>query len=60
MFNLIGKRTYLTLIVIVLHQLAKLGGVDIPNEQISQSVDVVLALMAGIFRYFATQKTDKK
>ena len=55
-----GYRTYLSALAIVLHQvLNQLGLVDITGEQISAFVDVLLAMLALLFRYFANRGEAK-
>ena len=51
-----GFRTYISVILIVLHQVLKLIGVDVPEESLSIAIDVVLAIAAGVFRLFARPK----
>jgi uncharacterized membrane protein len=51
-----GFRTYITVILLVLHQVLKFIGVDIPEQNLSIAVDVVLAILAGIFRLLARPK----
>lgn len=51
-----GFRTYISVILIVLHQILKLLGVDIPSENLSVAVDVILAVLAGVFRLLAKPK----
>lgn len=49
-----GYRTYLTLIVLILHQILKLLGLEpIPNDKLTIMVDTFLLILAGIFRKFA-------
>ena len=52
-----GYKTYITLIVLIVHQGIKLLKLDpIPDEQISIAVDVLLGIVAGIFRKVAKPK----
>ena len=51
-----GFRTYISVILIILHQVLKLIGVDVPEESLSIAIDVILAIAAGIFRLFARPK----
>lgn len=50
-----GKRTYITLSVLALHQLAKIYGIDIPDETLSALIDVLLSGIAAYFRNRATE-----
>lgn len=52
-----GKRTYIALGAIVIHQILKSAGIDIPDESISTLLDVTLTCSAGLFRYLANQET---
>ena len=51
-----GKRTYIAASVIVIHQLLKLFGYDLPQEQLSSSIDVIAGIGAFIFRSLAQPK----
>lgn len=51
-----GKKTYLAASGIVLHQALKLSGVDLPGEDGSAIIDVVLAILAFVFRMIAKPK----
>lgn len=53
---LAGFRTYISVILIVLHQVLKILGIDIPEENLSIAVDVILAIAAGVFRFVAKPK----
>ena len=57
---LIGYRTYLTVIVMVLHQVLKLKGIDVPSETLSLALDGVLGGLAIIFKYLADQRNAAK
>ncbi len=49
-----GYRTYLTLIVLVIHQILKLIGLEpIENDKLTIMVDTLLLILAGIFRKLA-------
>ena len=53
-----GYKTYLTLIVLIVHQGMKLLKLDpLPDEQVSIAFDVLLGIVAGIFRKVAKPKT---
>jgi hypothetical protein len=55
--SIIGKRTYAMILLFVLKNvLAWLGIVEIPSEELSAFVDVLLVILAGVFRYFANRK----
>ena len=47
---LIGYRTYLSALMIISHQVLKVAGVDIPQENLSTALDVVLSILVMIFR----------
>jgi len=51
-----GYRTYLTLIVLVAHQILKLLQLDIDDQTLSTTIDTVLLIIAGIFRKLAKPK----
>lgn len=49
-----GYRTYLTLIVLIIHQILKLFGLEpIEDDKLTIAVDTVLLILAGIFRKLA-------
>lgn len=49
-----GYKTYITLIVMIAHQAMKIMKLDpIPDDQLSIVVDVLLGILAGIFRKMA-------
>ncbi len=50
-----GYRTYLMGILIVLHQILKTQGIDIPQENISIALDVLLGIGTVIFRKLANK-----
>jgi len=55
-----GYRTYITLAVLTLHQiLNQLGFTEYTGEQISAAIDVLLAVLAFIFRWLATSAPAK-
>ena len=47
---LTGYRTYLAVILIIVHQGLKYLGLDIPDANISMAIDVFFAILAAIFR----------
>jgi len=52
-----GKRTYLTLAILLMHHILRdFFGIDIPHEDLSKAIDVFLILLAGFFRFLATRK----
>lgn len=56
---LIGYRTYLTIIVMVVHRILIANGIDIPSEQLSIAIDVLLGILAAYFRMIAKPKGEK-
>lgn len=54
---LAGKRTFIAAGVIIFHQILKLCGYDLPQEQLSTAVDVIAGIAAFIFRALAKPKT---
>ena len=55
-----GYRTYITLAVLALHQILNaLGFTEYTGEQISSAIDVLLAVIAFIFRWLATAEPTK-
>jgi hypothetical protein len=58
--KVVGKRTYLSALAIILHQiLNQMGLKDITGDQISIFIDVGLALFAMLFRYLAERRVKK-
>ena len=53
---LTGKRTYIAAGVVVIHQILKLVGYDIPQEELSSTLDVVGGIAAFVFRMLAKPK----
>ena len=53
---LAGKRTYISLGVIFVHQLLKTLGYDLPQEQFSSAIDVLSGIAAFFFRAIAKPK----
>ena len=50
-----GYRTYITLLVMILHQILNyMGFVEYTGEEISAAIDVILAIIAFFFRKAAT------
>lgn len=45
-----GYRTYIAAGVVVLHQVAKLAGFDVPEESLSMFIDGLFGLLAIFFR----------
>ena len=54
---LTGKRTYISAIALILHQIIKVVApdYDVPQENLSTAIDVVLGLMVLIFRKLANK-----
>ena len=51
-----GYRTYITLAVMILNKVLQgIGFVDYNSEQVAQAIDVILAVVAFLFRYKATK-----
>lgn len=48
-----GKKTYTTAGIMIGHQALKAAGLDIPEQNISIVVDVVLAILTMVFRKVA-------
>ena len=48
-----GKKTYAVLIVGVIHQGLKAAGVDVPQENLSVTIDVLILVFGMIFRAMA-------
>lgn len=53
---LIGYRTYLTIIAMVVHRILVADGIDIPSEQLSITIDVLLGILAAYFRMIANKR----
>jgi len=51
-----GKKTYLAASVLVIHQILKMAGYDLPQEQFSSAIDVVVGAAAFFFRMIAKPK----
>lgn len=51
-----GKRTYITLVVLVAKEILSAFGISIPDESLSTAIDVALVIGAGVFRYLAKGK----
>lgn len=48
-----GYRTYIVAVALILHQVLKLSGIDIAEENISNAIDVVLGIGVLVFRKLA-------
>ena len=58
--RIVGNRTYLSGLAIMLHQLLNQAGlVDITGEMVSAFIDVGLAICVLIFRYLANREPAK-
>jgi len=51
---LTGYRTYISAGIIVIHQIAKLLGYDVPEETLSLAIDTIASIAAIFFRSKAT------
>lgn len=51
-----GYKVYITVIVLILRQVFKLFGYDVPNDQLSIAIDVILGFLIALFRYVAKPK----
>ena len=51
-----GKKTYFAASVLVIHQILKMAGYDLPQEQFSSAIDVVAGAAAFFFRMIAKPK----
>ena len=52
-----GYRTYLTLVVLVVNKILQaMGFVEYSSAEIETAIDVILAVVAFVFRYLATKK----
>ena len=57
MNKLVGNRTYISAIAIMLHQLLNAAGLkEITGDQVSAFIDVLLAICVLIFRYLANRE----
>ena len=57
MGKVVGNRTYLSGIAIMLHQLLNQAGlIEITGEQVSAFIDVGLAICVLVFRYLANRE----
>ena len=54
-----GYKTYITAIVLIVRLVFKHFGYDVPNEQISIAIDVVLGFLIMVFRTMAKPKAIK-
>ena len=45
-----GYRTYLSAGIVVIHQIAKIAGYDVPEETLSVAIDSLAAIAAIFFR----------
>lgn len=50
-----GYRTYLSAGIVVVHQVLKAAGVDLPEENLSITVDVLASIAAMFFRWKAAK-----
>lgn len=48
-----GKKTYAVLSVGLIHQALKVGGIDVPQENLSVTIDVLSLILGIIFRGMA-------
>lgn len=55
--KLIGKKTFLSLVLLLAHQGLKAFNMDvIPDEQLSQFVDTLLIILAGVFKHVGNKR----
>lgn len=57
---LTGYRTYLTVITMVVHQILKANGIDIPDTTLSVGIDTFLGICAGYFKHVADKRNKTK
>ena len=53
--KIIGNRTYLMGAALILHQLLKATGIDIPQESVSLLLDGILSVGVILFRVLANK-----
>lgn len=51
-----GKKTYIAVSVVVIHQILKMFGYDLPQEELSAAIDTGAGIFAFIFRGMAKPK----
>ena len=51
---LVGYRTYISAGIVIIHQIAKILGYDVPQESLSSAVDAFFGLATIFFRAKAT------
>ena len=57
--RLVGKKTFLSLALLLAHQGLKAFGMDvIPDEQLSQFVDTLLIILAGVFKHIGNKREE--
>ena len=57
--RLVGKKTFLSLFILLAHQGLKAFGMDvIPDEQLSQFVDTLLIILAGVFKHIGNKREE--
>ena len=54
--RLIGKKTFISLALYLSHQVLKSTGIDIPDAELSQFLDTLLIILAGVFRYVGNKR----
>lgn len=58
--KLVGKKTLLSLFVLLAHQALKAFDMDvIPDEQLSQFIDTGLIILAGVFKFVGNNREAK-
>lgn len=51
-----GYRTYITLLVGIVIKILEKQGIIITPASLETTIDVLILIIAGIFRYYATKK----
>lgn len=57
--KIIGNRTYLMGIALMLHQILKVAGIDIPQENLSLLLDGILSVGVILFRALANKENKR-
>ncbi len=55
---MVGYRTYLNLAVVLVHQLFKAAGYDVPSENVSIAIDTIFGGLAAVYAVAKQKRLD--
>ena len=54
-----GKKTLIATSVLILHQILKVFGYDLPQEELSTAIDTIAGVLVFFFRIIAKPKVEE-